>query len=274
MDKQYVCPTCQISFSRLDNMKRHMSRVHPSDSNDKYQCQWCQKRFSRSDSMKRHIEHIHAGSDPQQIFKTLLTKIDQLEEKDKQHALEQEQLTQKLDQLEEKGKQHSLKIDQLNNKPTNQILNVMCISGHDNYLDMLTDRFGNFNRAIEYIKDCALSDLAGDCKLIEQIYKNSGQPMSFSTNSKKSKFFYQDENRIVVCEDRQSFGRKLANNLQNSYLKGINHLIDQNFERKIDPNKFLDQYDLMAWNAHIYHLSDINYQRKIINQLDVPLKGK
>ena len=73
-----------------------------------------------------------------------------------------------------------------------------------------------------------------------------------------------------MTENKESFGRKLANNLQNSYLKGINFLINNNLDQKMDPNKFLDEHDIMAWNTHIYHLSDVNHQRKIINQLNIP----
>jgi hypothetical protein len=33
---------------------------------------------------------------------------------------------------------------------------------------MLTQQWGNFDRAIEYIKDCALSSITEDCKLIKK----------------------------------------------------------------------------------------------------------
>ena len=68
------------------------------------------------------------------------------------------------------------------------------------------------------------------------------------------------------------FGRKLANNLQNTYLKGINHVINNNLESRKCPNKFLEEYDIQTWNQHIYKLSDTTYQKKIINQLSIPNK--
>jgi len=158
---------------------------------------------------------------------------------------------------------------------SNNVLNLICVTGNDNYLDMLTEKIGNFEQAIEYIKDCALSDISGDCKLIEKIY------LSESTNDKNNIFFsdasrnkitYYNEKLEQVRENRASFGKKLANNLQNSYLKGINYLINRNLTNRESPNKFLEEYDLMAWNAHIYNLSDIVYQRKIVNQLNLPIK--
>jgi len=59
----------------------------------------------------------------------------------------------------------------------------------------------------------------------------------------------------------------LGNNLQNTYLKGINHLITKNIENRQCPNKFLDDFDLITWNQHIYDLSNADRRRKIVKQL-------
>jgi hypothetical protein len=115
--------------------------------------------------------------------------------------------------------------DLMNKSPINQTLNIICVTGHDNYLDMLTDRMGDFNQAIEYIKDCALSDLVGDCKLIEKIYGNHRHELSFTIHPKQSKVTYHNEQSEKITESKDSFAKKLANNLQNSYLKGINLII-------------------------------------------------
>ena len=69
----------------------------------------------------------------------------------------------------------------------------------------------------------------------------------------------------------QNRNKKLANNLQNSYLKGVNYLITKNLEMHGCPNKFLEEYDLQIWNQHIYDLSDIRYHKKIVNQLEIPV---
>ena len=68
-------------------------------------------------------------------------------------------------------------------------------------------------------------------------------------------------------------GKKLANNLQNSYLKGINYLINRNVSEHLSPSKLLADYDLQTWNSHIYNLSDKCYQKKVINQLSLPVSG-
>jgi hypothetical protein len=155
------------------------------------------------------------------------------------------------------------------------VLNVICVTGNDNYLDMLTEKIGNFEQAIDYIKECALSDLSGDCKLIEKIYLDdplNGKTNIFFSDSGRSKVTYYNEKLEQVHDNRTAFGKKLANSLQNSYLKGINYLIHRNLDNHISPNKFLEDYDLMTWNTHIYNLSDNTYQRKIVSQLSIPIR--
>jgi hypothetical protein len=50
----------------------------------------------------------------------------------------------------------------------------------------------------------------------------------------------------------------------------VNYLIIKNLENHRCPNKFLEDYDLQTWNQHIYDLSDAQYHKKIIGQLDIP----
>jgi hypothetical protein len=162
------------------------------------------------------------------------------------------------------------------NKPiiSQNILNVICVKNNDNYLDVLTERTGNFEQAIDYIKDCALSDLTGDCKLIEKIYMNEAEQKinNIYFSNGRNKVTYFNENMEQTNDNRTSFGRKLANNLQKSYLKGINYLINKKLVEQSNPSKFLEEYDLLTWNNHIYNLSDIHYQKKIINQLSIPVQ--
>ena len=116
--------------------------------------------------------------------------------------------------------------------------------------------------------------MTGDCKLLEKIYKNLNNEYSFTFDRKNSRVTYHNELNETITENKELFGRKLANNLQNSYLKGINFLIQRNLNRKLDPNKFLDEYDLMTWNNHIYQLSNATHQRKIMGQLNIQIKSK
>jgi hypothetical protein len=92
-------------------------------------------------------------------------------------------------------------------------------------------------------------------------------------NKKKTIVTYRDKEDHIIHESKDSFIRKLANNLQNSYLKSVNFLITRNLENRRDPNKFLDEYDVLAWNKHIYSLSDESYRKKLINQLNLHIQS-
>ena len=168
-------------------------------------------------------------------------------------------------------------LKQKSNNITNN-LQIVCVGSKDNYLDMLTERFQNFDRTLDYIKDCALSNLTGDCKLIAKIYFSNDEHFQqngiYFVDKGRTKIQYFNEKEEVVRETKELFGRKLANNLQNTYLKGINHLINENLNNRRCPNKFLEEYDIQIWNQHIYQLSDLKYQKKIMNQLDIPVANK
>jgi len=269
MDRNHVCPICQKTFTQSGNLKRHINIIHSPDRQAKtpkrFSCPICNKTFTRKYDMQKHVETIHNHQQPSThdpTYQTLVSEIIELKSK-----------------LEERDEKLILKVkeqisNELKNRPPTNItnnLNVICVTNHDNYLDMLTDRLGDFNQAIDYIKDCALSDLSGDCKLIEKIYGNS-ETLSFTMDHKKTTIYFHNEDNRSCSENRDSFGRKIANNLQNSYLKGINHLININLSTKKNPNQFLADYDLLTWNKHIYQLSDMLHQKKILNQLHIPLK--
>ena len=286
MDRSNQCPLCFQNFSCLRRLQSHLKRKTPcymtsnTDAKmmqiqerhrlDEIICQYCGKNFARNDSLARHIKTnkckakdlIHSNSE---------VKVG--------NAVENPLMLEKqMEDLRMEFRQKSMilekQIAELKEKPSNltQILNVVCVGSRDNFLDMLTEEFDNFDLALEYIKDCALSSLTGDCKLIEKIYLKEQNPPSIRfTDKSRTKIEYYTENKEKIIDNKQLFGKKIANNLQNSYLKGVNYLINKNLEGHCCPNKFLEDYDLQIWNQHIYDLSDSKYQKKIVNQLNIPL---
>lgn len=236
-------------------------------------CEKCGHKFSRSDSLKRHLEfyckaqvpEILEVEPPQQLQTVKLEK-------------EIDLLKRKIEEMEKNDQKHSENLEKLKAEPkvvnNNQILQILCVGGNQNYLEMLTEHWGDYDKALCFIKDCALSNLTGDCKLLEKIYfssKNSNEcPIKYLDKNRK-KLEYLDENKEKVIDPQGlRLAKILANNLQNSYLQGVNYLINKTLENRRCPNQFLDEYDIQSWNNHIYELSDIKYQKKIINNLDIP----
>jgi len=180
-------------------------------------------------------------------------------------------LNDKIRQLEEKLE---AKYTELKEMPK-QIVQVVCVGGNQNYLDMLTDQMGDYNQALSFIKDCALSNLSGDCKLLQKIYFDRGQPsMNFLDNTRNRVEYMDDKREKVVDYNGQKLGKILAGNLQNSYLKGVNYLINQSLTDQMIAEKFLDEHDVQSWNNHIYELSDHTYQKKMISSLNLPVKNQ
>ena len=297
MDTKNQCPKCLKIFSSPQRLRSHSeSKKNCQIKLGKFVCQFCQKSFSRKFYLNKHLEkHKDSTSDPidNQTVKPLFPiklilktnhdtndPTNQLNFLKKQadeqtHIIAQlvEKQNQKITELiESKIAEQNQKIAELMQKPHNVInnnLNIICVGQNDNYLDMLTQQLG-FDRAIEYIKDCALSSLTGDCKLIEKIYIENHPESITYIDKKRAKIQYFDENGNKIIDNKAQFGRKVANNLQNSYLKGINHLITENLNNKRCPNKFLEDYDIQAWNQHIFDLSELGYQKKIVNNLNIP----
>ena len=242
-------------------------------------CQYCNQKFTRKDNLVRHIKDNRC-----KLFKIeapLMAMAKKITLKNETRIVDitenkLDSAVTKLD-LEKFEKQISerfeKKIEELKNKPsnvTNNNLQIVCVGSNDNYLDMLTDQWQNFDKALEYIKDCALSQLSGDCKLVEKIYLSNEQKNIRYVDKSQTKIEYLNEKEELVRDTKELFGKKIANNLQNSYLKGVNYLLNNTLNNRLCPNKFLEEYDIQLWNSHIYELCDHRYQRKMVNQLNIP----
>jgi hypothetical protein len=302
MDEKHQCPFCKQYFSRLQRLESHLKRKTPCHvpneltkkitigykdlklEPDVIFCQYCKKKFTRKDNLTKHIKNSRCEG--LRLTSESSISISNLERKmilmEKQIAELKEKpliLEKQIAELKEKPLILEKQIAELKEKPGNVInnnLQIVCIGNNDNYLDMLTHEWQNFDRALQYIADCALSNVLGDCKLIEKIYLIEDPPRSEVSihyiDKNRTKIEYFNEKKEKVLDSKELFGRKISNNLQNSYLKGVNHLINKNLGNRLCPNKFLEEYDLQIWNQHIYDLSDHKYQRKMVNQLNIPLK--
>jgi len=229
--------------------------INNNESDESSICIYCGSKLKHKKNLRRHYETCpHNPNQVANINYNLLHEINKLKT----------EFQQQLNEL----KQQPRVVEQHNQN----ILQVVCIGSNDNYLDMLTEQWG-FDKALGFIKDCALSQLSGDCKLLEKIYfdNRSGEvPIRYLDRNRNKIEFIDEKHQKVIDLKGIQLSRRLANNLQNSYLKGVNYLIKKNLDGNSCPNKFLEEYDLQSWNQHIYELSDSRYQRKILSQLEIP----
>jgi hypothetical protein len=260
------CPLCNYIFSEKRHLLRHLNnRSCPSIS--KFNRDRLNDDGHNDDGHNDdgHNDDGHSEENYLKLLKLIEEQTQQIKELKENQITSNQNIEKQIEQLKEKP----------NVVVNNNVLNVVCMTPNDNYLDMLTTNLGDFNKALEYIKSCALSHIKGDCQLIERIYLNPerSKPSFHYLDKSRTRIEYFDEKEELTINKKEQFGRKLAHNLQNSYLKGINQVINNNLDQRKCPNKFLAEYDLQTWNQHIYNLSDLSYQRKFMNQLDIPNKA-
>jgi hypothetical protein len=236
----------QASVVQTDAVQTSMFTVKEQKE---YNCDFCKKAYTRKGKCDKHMKLCNM----KEIKTIMQTELDKFAER-------------VLSELKETA------IVKNTNITNNNVLQVVCVGDRDNYLDMLTQRW-DFDRALCFVKDCALASLSGDCQLIEKIYLNEENPSIFYADNKKTNLAYFDENKRKVIDHKGLLlAKKLANGLQNSYLKGINHLINDTLDRKLCPNKFLEEYDIQIWNQHIFQLSDLAYQKKMMSRIQFKVK--
>ena len=284
---KYQCSRCKQTFPKKYNLDKHLKRKNPCQSVDlevtvidqiqslneadneleEIMCDYCHMKLTNMKDVKKHYDSC-AQPINQSSSQNFIEQINKLKT----------EFQQQINELKQKPKvveQHNHNHSHNHNHNHNQILQVVCVGNNDNYLDMLTEELG-FDRALGFIKDCALSHLSGDCKLLERIYfanRDAEAPIRYlDKNRKKIEFVDEMKQKIIDLKGIQ-LTRRLVNNLQNSYLKGVNYLINRNLDNNLCPNKFLEEYDIQSWNQHIYDLSEASYQKKIIAQLDIPCKS-
>ena len=307
---RYQCLRCEQVFPKKYNLDKHLKRKNPcldksvkvinneqkepsvdtksqSLEFQEITCEYCQVTIKYKKNLKRHYESCaqyknksSTNNSLEPIDKSSANNLlEQIDKSSTNNFLEQiNKLKTEFQQQINELKQQPKVVEQHNhnhNHNHNQILQVVCVGNNDNYLDMLTEEWG-FDRALGFIKDCALSHLSGDCKLLEKIYfanRDAEAPIRYlDKNRKKIEFVDEMKQKIIDLKGIQ-LTRRLVNNLQNSYLKGVNYLINRNLDNNLCPNKFLEEYDIQSWNQHIYDLSEASYQKKIIAQLDIPCKS-
>ena len=246
--EKFQCEICHRYFSYRGHFLNHL-KTHKNVNiklPERFVCQNCGRSFTRKANLQRHIESSCQMNQLHQIIEeTIEAKI-----KERTQKLEEDVANIK------KNPQH-----------VNNILQVVCVSNTDNYLDMLTQSWG-FDKALQYVKDCALANLSGDVKLIEKIYFGSQQPPIIFLDKKRGNLLFVDENNQKIIDLKgHKLSQILANNLQNTYLKGVNHLINQTLENRRCPNQLLEEYDLQIWNQHIYDLCQYERKKQIVQQL-------
>ena len=250
-------------------------------------CEFCEYVFTRNSSLKTHIEDKRCPILKQRERERILNLekiVESLKknESNRLQSLEETLISLKNEVSELKNQaQSEVKITEKNTEDINSIRNlapvtnnlqVMCVNSNDNFLDILTMR-SNVQEALTFIKDCALSRLAGDCRLLEKVYFSTpgARPPIMTMNQARTRFvYYNEKNQKVLETNPKVLARTLADCLQRTYLKGINLFRSDVSDPDSSKVNHLESYDVEDWNEHIHDLSDEKYQKKILDRLKIP----
>ena len=228
---KFHCEICNRDYFYEGSYLKHKLTHNHEVTNISYRfiCQYCGRSFSRKANMQRHMESACRTDNLQQLQNQFNEKIQTVEDNFKEKT---QQLEQKVASIEKNPQQ------------VTNVLQVVCVSNNDNYLDMLSQSWG-FDKALQYVKDCALSNLSGDVQLIEKIYFSGKEtPIVFLDKKRGNLLFINENNEKIIDLKGHKLTQILANNLQNTYLKGVNHLINQTLDNRRCPNQLLEEYDL------------------------------
>ncbi len=244
-----------------------------SDKITDYFCKHCDQFYSTASNLNKHNKRFHGNLFNGDLNHFIIDQSQLKINEKKSMVLIHNRIAELETEIQRLKDQPITIIEQHNQN----ILQVVCVGSNDNYLDMLTDKWGDYNKALNFIKECALSEIRGDCKLLQQIYfdpSNKIFPIRYIDKHRGKIEFIDENNQMIFDPKGQKLIKRLANNLQNTYLKGVNYLITKNLDNNCCPNKFLEDYDLQCWNQHIYGLSDPSFHKKIISHLEIPSKHK
>ena len=247
----HICPICQHQFTRSNGLKRHIETVHDQNriKSKTFECPICHKIYAKNGCLIKHCQNVHdqtqvtpvlastsspvATENLVEYFKErdeqLIERVKKEVKKEVTETLEADDETLKKEVTESLKKDVTETLDARDEtlvkkfqqiKPSNNVLQVVCIGSNDNYLQMLAESMGDIVPAIEYIKQCALLEVKGDSSLLEKVYQVTfDKPLIVDYNKKKGTVTYYDENKQLVTESHGRFARKIANNLQNCYLE-------------------------------------------------------
>ena len=154
-----------------------------------------------------------------------------------------------------------------NNNNIQQSINIICVGSNDDFTKILSERMGE-NEAKNYILECAKNNLEGDINLLKKIYfdgkKEIEYPIKFLDKSRNKVEFIDENFEKVLDPTGIELSKRLCGNLQNGYLLHVNQILEANLNQQ-DDGKFLDEFDLLNCQNHIYELSSQKYRRMLLS---------
>jgi hypothetical protein len=254
------------------NMNPNNRPAESSTPEDRVICPNCDKSLKNKESLRKHLSMKRCIS----LRETQLVVIEtpmaptMMDLYEMMKAMKNEIATMKASQPKSGQQTHN----------QNNNLNVMCLTNHDDLLEILTLQ-GTTKQALTFVKNCALAKLAGDCKILQRVYFPPDQPpaLMYANKTKSHYVYFNEKHERVIETNPKIIAKMLAENVQRSYLKGAHNLKDSNgkplsvsADHPMIP--VIEEFDLQSINSHIYELDDERYQTKLLKSLKIPFESE
>ncbi len=264
-------------------MSSHEVHMDPQTVGSKIACPYCPQTFVRTANLTRHLK-TGICTKPKKSKKDLERELERvIQVKDERYEELANSMAKQFQHVQQQIDQRINEHPAVANTTNNQHLNIMCLGSNDNLLDMLAKSEGGLHNALTFMRGCALSRLAGDCRILEKAYGlTTINPAIMTTDKKRTQYVYYDERRRRQVEGNiKVMGKKLASILQTAYGKAMdmfNTDLSGNHKELVPYNSSqlpkLDPYDLNLWNEHVHELQTDTYQVKLLKNLSIQKEPK
>ena len=168
--KRYECPICHKNFTTNAYIKKHCQIVHCKNQDiishvPSASVPLASTPVSASASASASVPLTSTSASVPDASTPVLPQtvekiVEYLKERDEVLKERDEAIKERDEAIQKDILSLKQEIQQI--KPSNNVLQVVCIGSNDNYLRMLTESMGDIAPAIEYIKQCALLEVKGD----------------------------------------------------------------------------------------------------------------
>ena len=237
-----------------------------NDSSKVHKCEFCNKTFSRLDNLKRHVEKVCKEKDKKEkakqeetdLIKQLMDQKDaEMAKKDEEIKLYKEEMTLMRKQIELlMTKIGNTNIEtQNNNNTTNNITNIQINGWGEEDRTHLTDKFYRF---------CYDRPFTSIQRVIEAVFFNPNCPKNWNIMIKDDK----SSKALVYNREKDAWLKKETNGVLEDLMHIGYSMLDENFDKQRDANKLTDRLIEKFTNFQdVYAKGDKQYEKRLATEI-------
>ena len=256
----FLPPEPSFSSLNISTKVNETSKVH--------KCEFCNKTFSRLDNLKRHVEKVCKEKDKKEkakqeetdLIKQLMDQKDaEMVKKDEENQLYKEEMALMRKQIELlMTKIGNTNIETQNNtniETQNNTTNIQINGwGHED-TSHLTDKFLRF---------CYDRPFTSIQRVIEAVYFNPNCPKNWNTMIKDDK----SSKALIYDAEKKTWLKKETNGVVDDLMHTGYGILDSNFDKQKDANKLTDRIiEKFTGFQDFYAKGDKHYEKRLATEI-------